>query len=68
MENSNYKNKNLETKYLNNIPKYRLLKVNNSILELEKDLIELKYRELKDIEVKIKTEIEKLFLNRLLCL
>ena len=68
MENSNYKNKNLEIKYLNNIPKDRLLKVNNSILELEKDLIELKYRELKDIEVKIKTELEKLFLNQLLCL
>ena len=61
MENSNYKNKNLETKYLNNIPKYRLLKVNNSILEFEKDLIELKYRELKDMEVKIKTARKIIF-------
>ena len=37
------------------------LKVKNSLLELEKDFIELKDSELKDREVKIKTEMEKLF-------
>ena len=37
------------------------LKVKNSLLELEKDFIELKDRELKEREVKIKTEMEKLF-------
>ena len=35
------------------------LKVKNSLLELEKDFIQLKDIELKDIEVKIKREIEK---------
>ena len=61
MENSNYKNENIETKYLNNMQKKQFLKVNNSLLELEKDFIELKDRELKDREVKIKREIEVLF-------
>ena len=35
----------------------------NSLLELEKDFIELKERELKDREVKIKRETEELFFN-----
>ena len=48
MENSNYKMENNQTKYLNNT---RFLKVKNSLLELEKDFIELKDRELKDREV-----------------
>ena len=37
------------------------LKVKNSLLELKKDFIELKDRELKDREVKMKSEIEELF-------
>ena len=57
MENSIYKNENIETKYLNNMPKTRFLKVKNSLSELEKDFIELKNRELKYKEVKIKKEI-----------
>ena len=48
MENSNYKNENIETKYLNEMPKNQFLKVRNTILELEKDCIELKDRQLKD--------------------
>ena len=36
MENSNYKNENIETKSLNNIRQNRFLKVKNSPLELEK--------------------------------
>ena len=64
MENSkhsNYKNKNIETKYLNDMQKTRFLKVKNSLLELEKDFTELKGRELKDVEVKTKREIDELF-------
>ena len=41
--------------------KIQSLKVKNSLLQLEKDCIELKDRELKDIEVKIKREMEELF-------
>ena len=41
--------------------KNQFLKVKNSLLELEEDFIALKDRELKDIEVKIKGEIEELF-------
>ena len=36
------------------------LKVKNSLLELEKDFIELKDSELKDREIRIKREIEEL--------
>ena len=48
--------------------KKQFLKVKNSLLELEKDLVELKDRELKDREVKIKREIEGYLLNLLLYL
>ena len=48
MENLNYKNKNIEKKYLNNLRKNQFLKVKISLLKLEKDFIELKVRELKD--------------------
>ena len=53
VENLNYKNENIERKYLNSMQKDQFLKVNNSLLELEKYFIELKDRELKDREVKI---------------
>ena len=61
MKNPNYKNENIERKYLKNMRKNRLVKVKNSLLELEKDFIELKDIELKDREVKIKREIEEIF-------
>ena len=54
MENSSHKNKYIDRKYLNNMQK-------NSLLELEKYLMELKDRSLKDREVKIKREIGELF-------
>ena len=57
IENPNYKNGNIDRKYLNNVGKNQFLKVKNSLLEF----IELKERELKDREVKIKREIEELF-------
>ena len=63
MENSSYKNENIETKYLNNMRKNHFLKVKNSLLEQKEDFIDLK-----DREAKIKREIKELFSNRLLCL
>ena len=56
MENPSYKNKNIESKYPNNVRKNQFLKVKNSLLELEKYNIELKDRELKDRQVRIKRE------------
>ena len=41
--------------------KNQFLKVKISLLELEKDFIELKDRELEDRKVKMKREIEELF-------
>ena len=61
MENPNYKNENIERNNLNNMWKNQFLKVKNSLLELQKDLIELKDRELKDRVVKIKKETEEVF-------
>ena len=61
MGNTVYENKKIERKYLNNIPKSKFWKVRINLLELEKDFIELKERELKDREGKTKWEIEELF-------
>ena len=66
MENTNYKNKNIETKYLHYMQKNQFLKVKNSLLEVEKDFLELKDRELKDKQVKIKREIEELFFKQII--
>ena len=68
MENPNFKNENIEIKYLNNMRKNQFLKVKNSLLGLEKDSIELKKRQLKYRELEIKRELKELFLNQLLCL
>ena len=54
IKNLDYKNKYIDTKYLTNIKKNQFLKVNNSLLELRKYFMELKDRELKDREEKIK--------------
>ena len=56
MENWNNKNENIEINYLNNMQRSRVLKVKNSLLELEKYFIELKDRELKYRKVKIKRD------------
>ena len=56
----NNKNEHNEIKYLNNIPKNRILKAKNGLLELGKDFIELR-----DREIKIGKELEELFLNKL---
>ena len=47
----NYKNENTETKYLNNVQKKRILKVNKSLFKLEKDFKEVRDKELKDREI-----------------
>ena len=57
MENRSYENENIARKYLSSMRRNQFLKVNNSLVELEKDFIELKDRELKDREEKIKREI-----------
>ena len=61
IKNSSYKNENIETKYLNNMRNSQFLKVRNSLFGLEKDFIRLKDREIKDRDLRIKREIEKLF-------
>ena len=47
--------------YLNNVwkKKNRILKFKNSLLEQEKDFKQLKDRELGDMEIKIRKEIEE---------
>ena len=55
------KNERTEMKYLSNIWKDRILKIKNSFLELEKNLKELKDRELQAREIKIGKEIEEQF-------
>ena len=52
---------NFEKIQSNIVRKKQFLKVKNNLLELEKDFIDLKDIELKDKEIKIKKEIEKLF-------
>ena len=54
MEKLNYKNENIERKYFKTMRKNQFLKI-NGLLELEKDFIKLK-----DREIKIKREIEEL--------
>ena len=49
MENPNYKNENIETKYLSNMRKNQLLKIKNSLLEFEKYFIELRIKRIKRI-------------------
>ena len=63
MKNPNYKNENIDRKYLNNMRRNQFLKIKNSLLELEKGFIELKDRELR-----IKREIEKLFFKPIIVL
>ena len=58
MAKLNYKNENVERKYLKNMQKNQILKVENSLLELEEHFIELKTTELKDRKTKIQRETE----------
>ena len=65
MENSNQKNRNIETKHLNNMQTNQFLKVYNSLLELEKYFIELKGRESKDKEVDDMDKFEEKQMNKI---
>ena len=62
MVNRNYKNENTERKYLRIMQKKQFLKFKNSLFEFERDVIDLEDIQLKDREIKIKVEIEDLFL------
>ena len=59
----NYKNENIERKFLKIMQKNQSLKIKRSLSELVKYFIELKGIELKDREVKIKKEKKNYFLN-----
>ena len=64
LKHPDFMNQKIATKYLCNMWKIQLASdytIKNRLFELEKD-IELKNRELKDREIKIKREIEELFL------
>ena len=60
MENSIYKNKNIEKlerkQNVNRMQKNQFVKIKNSLLILEKDFIELKDRDLKNRQVKVKRD------------
>ena len=62
MENQDYKNKNIERKYLENIRNNQFLRV-KVFQNQKKDFTELKEIELKDRKIKNKKEIEKLFIK-----
>ena len=57
MEIVDQKNENIDRKYLKNMRNIQFLKIKSSLLELENDFMEVKDRELKDREEKIKREI-----------
>ena len=66
MQKWNYNNENNERKHLNIMQKNQILRVKNSLLDLEIDIIDLKDIGLKDREIKIKREIEELFFKPIL--
>ena len=66
MKNLTYKNENFERKFLKDIRKNQFLKENNTLLELGKDFIELRDKELEVREVKIKRKIEELLFKPIL--
>ena len=63
MENWSDKKKNNEKKYLETVIMNNFLKTKNSLFKLEQDFIKLKEAELKDREIRIKKEIEELFIK-----
>ena len=66
MQKWNYNNENNERKHLNIMQKNQMLRVKNSLLDLEIDIIDLKDIGLRDREIKIKREIEELFFKPIL--
>ena len=66
MKNLTCKNENFERKFLKDIRTNQFLKVNNTLLELGKDFIELRDKELEVREVKLKRKIEELLFKPIL--
>ena len=63
LKHQSYKSEHTERKYLNNIPENRILKGKSNFLRLNKFCKELKYRELKDKEIKGRSAIEELLVK-----
>ena len=63
LKNQSCKNKNTSAKDFNHKQKYRIGKVKNILLKLEKGFNKLKDRKLRDKEIKIRNKIGKLFFN-----
>ena len=62
MKNQDYKDENIERRYLREIMQnYQFLKVKNSLLEFEKDFIQLKDKESKIRKEKLERDIKGLF-------
>ena len=62
MKNQDYKDENIERRYLREIMQnYQFLKVKNSLLEFEKDFIQLKDRESKIRKEKLERDIKGQF-------
>ena len=62
MKNQDYQDENIERRYLReNMQNYQFLKVKNSLLEFEKDFIQLKDRKSKIRKEKLKRDIKGLF-------
>ena len=62
MKNQDYKDENIERRYLREIMQnYQFLNVKNSLLEFEKDFIQLKDRESKIRKEKLERDIKGLF-------
>ena len=61
MENLDYKNDDIQRKYLKNMQSNQFVMIKNSLLELDKYFLEFKDRELRDREEKTKRETEELF-------
>ena len=60
---ADYKDERIEREIFKKYAKQPILKVKDSLLELEKDFIDLKDMELKDREIEIKKEIEELLIK-----
>ena len=61
LRHQSYTNEHTEMNYLYNTRKNSIIKIKKNVLELERDFKELKDRELRDREIKLRKEIKELF-------
>ena len=61
LRHQSYRTEHTEMNYLYNTRKNSIIKIKKNVLELERDFEELKDRELRDREIKLRKEIEELF-------